>query len=159
MKEVEGLCGTSTSISLQLVKFPKSNATRAVSLHMACGANAVCHLVSELFCCCPSVIPECVPNYVASLAQTKEDNLIRNKCWTLHVISPSGLTEIFTFKMYISSFAIWVICYTFYGKSEVGQLTHTTLKQTSLYQDKQRIKATSIESMLNMSFASQFLVP
>lgn len=32
----------------------------------------------NFFGSCSLVIPECVPNYVASLAQTKEDNLIRN---------------------------------------------------------------------------------
>lgn len=41
-------------------------------------------------------------------------------------------------SIYISSFAIWVICYAFYGKSEVGLLTRTTLKQMSLFQDKQK---------------------
>lgn len=40
------------------------------------------------------------------------------------------------FKMDVS-FAIWVICYTFYGKSKVGQLTHTILKQTALYRAKE----------------------
>lgn len=69
--------------------------------------------------------------------------------------SPSGPTEILIFKMYISSFAIWVIPYTFYGKSEVGQLSHTTLKRTSLFQDKQGRMALNKNAILNIFFESQ----
>lgn len=47
----------------------------------------------------------------------------------------------------------------FYGKSEVGRLTHTTLKQTSLFQDKQRKKALNTESHIKQVFCKPTVVP
>lgn len=86
----------------------------AMSLHVAYGANPVCHLKESeflLFFC----EFECVVNYVASVAYKKEDNKKHN-CWTIYGKSPSGLMEIFMFKMYSSSFAICIIFHRFYGK-------------------------------------------
>lgn len=81
----------------------------------------------------------------------------KHKCSPIHIKSPSGPIEIFIFKMYISSFAIWVILHV-YGKFEVGQLTYTTLKQTSLFQDKQRRKPRTQNPILKV-FCKPVLVP
>lgn len=108
-------------ISLQLMKkLPKG--------HRSAGSEPSCDIWSKSslslnFCC--SFVNLSVLQIMLQVWLTKKEDNKKHNCWIIYVKSPSGLMEIFMFKMYTPSFAICVICHRFYGKSEVGQLTHT----------------------------------
>lgn len=107
------------------------------------------HIWCLNFCCCFSFM---IPELCCQLGFDKIRQCINTKKYlTVHIKSPSGPVEIVILEnVYISLFAIWVICYSFYGKPELGLLTWATLKQTSLFQDKQRRKPLNIESQNNV---------